>query len=246
MFRQVLFFVFFINVFYSYGQHKFHYICYIDDTQRDGVLYYDEKENRAVYIDKISTTRVIENKEQNDEEKGTTISLSFNGDEDSYYIKKGSEVVYSYNFLKQDYLIKDELPEIQWKFSLEKKIIQDLVCYKATTKFRGRDWVAWYCPEIPITYGPWKFYGLPGMVVEMRDDSNRFGFSLAQYVLNSQEVAPKVTFSKHKEVTMKKMAEYVDEGFERIMSSLNERDENVEVTSSTTEAGIEAVYEWDE
>ena len=40
---------------------------------------------------------------------------------------------------------------------------------KATTSYGGRDWIAWFTAEIPFQDGPYKFYGLPGLIVKMED-----------------------------------------------------------------------------
>ncbi|RQE01044.1 GLPGLI family protein, partial [Prevotella intermedia] len=39
-------------------------------------------------------------------------------------------------------------------------------CKKATTNFRGRYWEVWYTEDIPISQGPWKLCGLPGMILK--------------------------------------------------------------------------------
>jgi GLPGLI family protein len=47
---------------------------------------------------------------------------------------------------------------------------------KATVNYAGRDWSAWYNPDIPITVGPYKFHGLPGLVMMLKDRENVFSF----------------------------------------------------------------------
>ncbi len=54
-----------------------------------------------------------------------------------------------------------------WTFQPESKKILGYDCKKALTKFRGRDYVAFYCPSIPISNGPYKFQGLPGLILEV-------------------------------------------------------------------------------
>ncbi|MFC3812814.1 GLPGLI family protein [Lacihabitans lacunae] len=51
-------------------------------------------------------------------------------------------------------------------------------CQKATVSYMGRDYVAWYAPELPISDGPWKFHGLPGLILRVYDTQNIFDFKV--------------------------------------------------------------------
>jgi len=43
------------------------------------------------------------------------------------------------------------------------------LCRKAVCSFRGRVIEAWFSPDIPINNGPWKFGGLPGLILKLYD-----------------------------------------------------------------------------
>lgn len=62
--------------------------------------------------------------------------------------------------------MKEPKVKISWKFDNETKKIGSYICNKAITKFRGRDYTAWYAKQIPVPYGPWKLQGLPGLILE--------------------------------------------------------------------------------
>ena len=64
-------------------------------------------------------------------------------------------------------LLIEPLNSFQWKLGEDKKVILGYSCYKATCTFRGRDYVAYFTKEIPFKAAPWKFYGLPGVVLEV-------------------------------------------------------------------------------
>ncbi len=49
-------------------------------------------------------------------------------------------------------------------------------CQKATCRWRGRDYVAWFAPDIPIRRGPWKFGGLPGLIMKIHDVDSLYVF----------------------------------------------------------------------
>lgn len=70
--------------------------------------------------------------------------------------------------------------KIDWKISIETKKVQDYTLQKATAKFGGRNWIAWFNKEIPINEGPFKFRGLPGLIFEIKDDQQEFIYSLVK------------------------------------------------------------------
>lgn len=51
-------------------------------------------------------------------------------------------------------------------------------CQKATCRWRGRDYVAWFAPDIPIRRGPWKFGGLPGLIMKIHDVDSLYVFEV--------------------------------------------------------------------
>lgn len=65
-----------------------------------------------------------------------------------------------------------------WKLTNEKKQVSSLNLQKATTTWGGRNWTAWFSPDIPFQEGPYKFHGLPGLIVELYDDKNNYKFEL--------------------------------------------------------------------
>lgn len=63
----------------------------------------------------------------------------------------------------------DTLHPMEWKLESEEKTVGGIPCKRATVRFKGRDYVAWYAPSIPISNGPWKLGGLPGLILEASD-----------------------------------------------------------------------------
>lgn len=63
-----------------------------------------------------------------------------------------------------------------WQIENEHKSILGYKCQKAISKYKGRTWIAWFTPEIPISEGPWKLYGLPGLILQADDEKNEFNF----------------------------------------------------------------------
>lgn len=69
-------------------------------------------------------------------------------------------------------------PEFKWQITEDKKLIDIYSVQKAILNYKGRVWEAWFTNEIPILDGPYIFSGLPGLILEMKDDKDNFLFIL--------------------------------------------------------------------
>lgn len=67
--------------------------------------------------------------------------------------------------------------KFSWTISKETETVCGYRCHKASTKFRGRTWTAYYAPEIALSDGPWKFSGLPGLILKIEDDKKQHCFT---------------------------------------------------------------------
>jgi len=74
------------------------------------------------------------------------------------------------------YQYTEQIPLQDWTLHNETITIIGYLCRKATCRFRGRDYVAWYAPDIPHSNGPWKFGGLPGLILKVHDTDNLYVF----------------------------------------------------------------------
>ncbi|MCT3648276.1 GLPGLI family protein [Elizabethkingia anophelis] len=77
------------------------------------------------------------------------------------------------NIASRRYNINEEI-QIHWELSHETIQILNFKAQKATAKYGGRKWTAWFCQEIPIPNGPYKFGGLPGLIVKIEDDTKSY------------------------------------------------------------------------
>jgi GLPGLI family protein len=78
------------------------------------------------------------------------------------------------------YFIKDTF-QLKWTLLNESDTIGELKVKKATTRFRGRNYIAWYCEDLPFPFGPYKFSGLPGFIIQIHDSQNYISYSLTSF-----------------------------------------------------------------
>lgn len=81
--------------------------------------------------------------------------------------------------------------EIDWVINEDStKIILDYQCIMATTDYHGRKWAVWFTPEIPMQDGPWKFCGLPGLIMEASEPSGQHSFTVTGIEISTQPIFP--------------------------------------------------------
>ena len=71
----------------------------------------------------------------------------------------------------------EPLPDFKWQIQPETKKILGYTCQKALGEFRGRKYIAWFTSDIPLSDGPWKFCGLPGLILAVQDTEAYFVFT---------------------------------------------------------------------
>jgi GLPGLI family protein len=131
---------------------------------------------------------------------------------------------------KADELYYDSLHNFEWKLRKDTKKINNYACYKATGFWRGRNYTAWYAPSIPISNGPRKIGGLPGLILEVYDEE-LFIYWRLNSLINIETVLPvfptdfKGSFADYKEKFRN--------NFKRIKQSI-EANNNVDDPSCTT------------
>ena len=108
------------------------------------------------------------------------------------------------------FILVEKKPVMNWKVTKESQKILGYSCYKATTKFRGREYIAWFTPDIPYNFGPWKLGGLPGLILKVENDY--FDYEAKRVVLNSDKITPIISlrneeFAKSK-FNLKKSIEF--------------------------------------
>jgi GLPGLI family protein len=174
---------------------------------------------------------------------------SMNGSGGTYYKDvKSKTYTIDKEFMSKDFLIKDSLPNLQWKLEGETRIIGGYNCFKATavvpiskTDFRnfgpkreedkkeeipeadakGKTTnllseieapkfsiiTAWYTPEIPVNQGPEKYWGLPGLILEVNDGQTTILCS--KIILNPKNKAVIIASRKGKVISQKDYDELV-------------------------------------
>ncbi|MDM1551828.1 GLPGLI family protein [Empedobacter falsenii] len=120
------------------------------------------------------------------------------------------------------FILVEKIPTINWKIAKESQKILGYKCYKARAKFRGRDYIAWFTPDIPYNYGPWKLGGLPGLILKV--ESEFYDYEVKRIVLNSDKIPVLPRLKKFEEAekkyTINQTIEYENNWLNYLLSNL--------------------------
>ena len=179
------------------------FICFAQQTSPKGIVYYTQIEsiNRGAKngSERFSTLIFDEQKSIYTTQKDSLDNIAETKLREFYPNEKGGGSVYSglpatkngsqvYTNNKKDSVwssflrgglqfMREKKIKINWKLENETKKIGPFICNKAITKYRGRDYTAWYTKQIPVAYGPWKLQGLPGLILEAYDANKEIYYS---------------------------------------------------------------------
>lgn len=168
--------------FFSFAQNRFFYeYKFIPDSTNKAdvkkeMMLLDIDKNGSNYYsqDKFiadSTMKADMEKQLKAASGNFTINRTERPGQVGYKVTKAYPDFKTFLFLKistDSYKIEeDQKPE--WKILPEKQKVGEYNAQKATTTFGGREWTAWFSTDLPFQDGPYKFYGLPGLIVKIED-----------------------------------------------------------------------------
>ena len=171
--------------------------------------------DKSMYKDGEGANGVTEINEESD---GTEMQMKIvSGSADNRLLKslEDNKMVDQRDFLGKKFLIKGELPEMQWKITGEQKKVLDFVCQKAQYTKDSVTTIAWFTPQIPISNGPDMYGQLPGMILEMSMEEGKrtitatkvdFG-EFDKAVLAAPNKGKKVSREEFKKIQEEKMKE---------------------------------------
>lgn len=110
----------------------------------------------------------------------------------------------------------EPLGEIQWEISDSTKTVLGYDCIKATANYHGRNWIAWFAPDIPLQEGPWKLTGLPGLILEASESTGQHSFVATGLEATNQEIVPIYPYQQYDKMSriemLRQLRNYRDHG----------------------------------
>lgn len=150
---------------------------------------------------------------------------------------------------RTNYFIYDEVTKPQWQIDEKStKKIQGYLCTKATANFRGSDITAYFAKDLPYSAGPFKFFGLPGLILDIRENGSSSNIWRATSIeLNSPtKIKFKPEFKDYEKITMKEFVKRNDELSNSFNSEIMQKlPPGTKVVSDNKRVQFEKKYEWE-
>ncbi|MCA6066612.1 GLPGLI family protein [Chryseobacterium sp. RG1] len=149
------------------------------------------------------------------------------------------------------YFIHDNVAKPVWKIDETKtNKILGYHCIKATANFRGSEVTAYFTKELPYSVGPFKFFGLPGVILDVRENNKNFNIWKAEKVELS--VDPDINFTpkldRYPKMNMKEFVEMKEALLHKEMTDIvNSMPQGTKIENGTFQKrpGLEKSFEWE-
>lgn len=97
---------------------------------------------------------------------------------DAWYVDWGKgSLTFSGRLGAEDYMFTEPLSVPEWELADTTVSYGGYECRMARAEVGGEEWEVLYVPDIPSMAGPWRLYGLPGLVVHARDSRGNNEFT---------------------------------------------------------------------
>lgn len=125
----------------------------------------------------------------------------------------------------------EPLAEMQWTIVEDSTAtVLGYECVMAESDYHGRHWKAWFTPEIPMSFGPWKLHGLPGLILKAEANGG-FSFLATGLEHTDRIMSPMYLKEDYSKVERKKALENAEYYVNNAESIMNAQGQNVKIYS---------------
>jgi len=241
--KYIICLLFFLQTSFGQNNLEINYIIKYSTeiyNEKKGTLILDLKQKKSIFFISKNNLRKDMSQETND------IDVFQEGIERFVFADFNSDsLIFKEKINNDTYIISENVPKINWELDNEiTKEIDRYTCYKATAYFRGRNYIAWYSLEYPIQMGPWKFNGLPGLIMEIYDDSNRYYWGVTHIKFTKNEVIFPIEKNLYEKIDLRK---YVELRYNTIMDYIDAKLPRGTISQSIKPErnGLEIKFEWE-
>lgn len=117
----------------------------------------------------------------------------------------------------------EDIPNFNWEIMEDTMRIEGYLAQKAVCEYGGRTWEAWFTEELPFNDGPYKFCGLPGLILNMIDARRDYRFFFQSIEVPEEGTTIKWENKETVKTTKKGLFKVIDQSAESVMRNFDER-----------------------
>jgi len=146
-------------------------VAYLDTNGKKSLFYAENRVKRDSLMNRMRQTHTFDSSQMENFRSNI-----------NYIVEKTpaeQKIVFKDRIGRDQYAYTENEPFF-WKIFPETTTIGEYKTQKAETEYAGRKWTAWFTMDLPYQDGPYKFSGLPGLIVKIQDEKEDYTFDLMQ------------------------------------------------------------------
>ncbi|MGC4127984.1 MAG: GLPGLI family protein [Bergeyella sp.] len=145
--------------------------AYLDTNGKKSFFYGENRLKRDSVMERMWNTKNFDRSQMQNFRSNINYSVEKNFEEQN--------IVFKDRIGRDNYTYTETQP-FSWKILPETVTIGEYKTQKAETEYGGRKWTAWFTMDLLYQDGPYKFFGLPGLIVKIQDEKGDYSFDLMQ------------------------------------------------------------------
>ncbi|MEY8758379.1 GLPGLI family protein [Chryseobacterium tongliaoense] len=147
--------------------------AYLDISPEKSMFYSENRLKRDSIMQKAFQSGGGRGSINREQMEGLRSNINYSVEKD----KTNQKTLFKDRIGRDIYSYEEDRP-LNWKILSETTKIGEYKVQKAETDFGGRKWTAWFSTDLPYQDGPYKFGGLPGLIIKVEDSEGDYSFDL--------------------------------------------------------------------
>lgn len=203
-------------------------------TTNDKVSIYElDFANEANFIDEEDYS------EEEEQESKTFIRIRSKKNPVFFKNLKNRTIHYIQRISMKPFLIEDSVNVFKWTIKNDYKTILGYNCQKAVLNYRGRNYTGYFTLEIPFNIGPWKFSGLPGTILEIREENDVLSIIANKVVVSNKKTNIDNPFIDQESISWNEYIKEYKKKFDELNSYVGPEGTRVSLPKKNIEVYIE-------
>lgn len=199
-------------------------------------------EKASIYeLDFANKADFIDEEDYEDKDGESKVAIRIRPKSNPVFFKKTKErtIHYIQRINMKPFLIEDSVEVFKWTIKDDYKIILGYNCQKAIINYRGRNYTGYFTLDIPFNAGPWKFSGLPGTILEIKEENDVLNIVANKVVITNKNTIIDNPFKDEESISWDDYIKEYKRKFDELNSYVDPNGTRVTIPKKNIEVYIE-------